>query len=117
MTPGKRPLPDPDGFALLDLPFAHYLARSLSNLFMASTKAVVCLFCSCKSVAKALKRVPSSPCRLSMASILAPAPSDKLDSAAAVLLDSASDVSQALAKLSNCASKARSKDVSCSTLV
>ena len=46
----------PDAFRLA-LPRADYLANSLSNLFTAVTKAVVCLFCSCKAVAKALKRV------------------------------------------------------------
>lgn len=112
-----RPLPDALRLAHALFPHADYFSSSLSNLLTALTKAVVCLFCSCKSVAKALKRVLNSPCRLSMVSILAPAASDKLESALAVASDCLSEASDALAKLSSCASKARSKGVRLSILV
>jgi hypothetical protein len=81
------------------------------------TKAVVCSVCAFKAVVSASKRLLKACCPRSSASIREPLPVDKLESALAVASDCLNDASQALAKLSNCLSKARSKAVSWSMLV
>ena len=111
MPGAVRPLPDPLGLARPD-----YLSCSLSNLFTAVIKAVVCLVCSLNAVAKASKCALKAVCRRSISAIRRPMVADKAESALAVLLDSLSEASQALAKASNCDSKARSKGVRLSIL-
>jgi len=103
--------PHPLGLAL-----AHYLASSESNLFTASIKARVCSVCLVKAVAKSSKCALKASCLCSMASIRSPARLDKAESALAVASDCLSEASQPLAKVSNCASKARSKGVRLSIL-
>ena len=99
--------PDPLGLALLD-----YFANSAINLVTASTKARVCSVCVVKAEAKSSKCALKASCLCSMASIRSPARLDKAESALAVASDCLSEASQPLAKVSNCASKARSKGVS-----